>query len=394
MSQQPQTATRLAPFGTSIFAEMTALANEHDAINLSQGFPDFEGPSEIVEAAVSALRAGGLNNQYVRSMGHPKLVEAIAARVERLYGLRWDPFTEVTVTCGATEGITAAILGLVNPGDEVILFEPVYDSYPAALALAGGVPRYCPLRAPDFAFDPAELRALFGPRTRLVLLNTPHNPSGKVFTADELDLIAGLCREHDALVLADEVYEHLTFDGAEHVPMATRPGMAERTLTISSFGKTFSFTGWKTGWATGPAPLVAAAQAAHQFLTYSTPGAIQQAVAMALDRYREDYIAQFQTEFLERRDLIVSALRDVGMAVEPPAGTYFALADFRPVFEGDDRAFAYHLTREVGVACVPPTSFYPEHPEEGRHLARFAFCKSLETLRRAASRLRALEGPA
>lgn len=388
---RPRTAQRLAPFGTTIFSEMTALAVKHGAINLSQGFPDFEGPSAIVDAAVSALR-DGTSNQYVRSMGHPELVAAVAERVAALYGLSWDPLSEVMITCGATEGIAAAMLGLVDPGDEVILFEPVYDSYPATVAMAGGVARYCPLRAPDFAFDEAELTALFGPRTRLLLLNSPHNPTGKVFAPEELAVIARLCQAHGVTVVADEVYEHLTYDGTTHVPIATLPGMAERTLTISSLGKTYSLTGWKTGWSTGPADLVAAAQAAHQFLTFCTPGPIQQAAAHALRAFGDDFTATLRAEFQARRDLLVGALRDVGFDVVPPAGTYFIMAGFGRLFDGDDRAFAYHLAEKHGVACVPPSVFYPEHPEEGRGLARFAFCKREATLREAAARLGRLGG--
>ncbi len=382
-----RTADRLAPFGTTIFSEMTALAVEHGAINLAQGFPDFEGPADIVNAAVEAMRAG--HNQYQRSMGHPELVTAIAERVQDFYGLTFDPMTEVVITCGATEGIAASILGLVNPGDEVVLFEPFYDSYPAAVSMAGGVARHVTLRFPDFALDPDALRYAFTARTRLLVLNSPHNPSGKVFAREELELIAELCFRHDVMVLSDEVYEHLTYDGAEHVPIATLPGMRERTLTLSSLGKTFSLTGWKTGWATGPADLVAAVQSAHQFLTFCTPGPIQLATAAALRRYRRDFVATLQADYTARRDRLVGALRDVGFAVEPPRGTYFVLADFSNIFDGDDRAFARHLTADVGVACIPPSVFYAADPGAGRHLARFAFCKRDETLDEAAERLRA-----
>ena len=251
-------AERLQPFGTTIFSEMTALALEHRAINLSQGFPDFEGPPEIVEAAVLALRSG--HNQYPRSMGVPPLVQAIAQHQLDQYQLDYDPMREVVVFSGATEGIASSLLGLLNPGDEVLVFEPFYDSYPACIAMAGAVPRFCTLRFPDFALDPDALAACFSDRTKLVLLNTPHNPTGKVFEPSELKVIADLCHRHDAYVLADEVYEHLTYDDARHVPMASLPGMRDRTLTLSSAGKTYSLTGWKIGWATGPASMVAAAQ--------------------------------------------------------------------------------------------------------------------------------------
>jgi len=379
-------ADRLVPFGTTIFAEMTALAQEHGAINLAQGFPDFEGPPEIVEAAVRALRSG--DNQYARSRGHPELVRAIAESYGRNYGMEYDPMEEVVVFSGATEGITASLLGLLNPGDEVILFEPFYDSYPPGLALSGAVPRFLTLRAPDFAFDMDALQALVNRRTRMIVLNTPMNPTGKVFTRQELEVIAALCLEYDLLALTDEVYEHLVFDGARHIPLACLPGMRERTLTLSSAGKTYSFTGWKIGWGTGPKALVDGAQAAHQFLTYSVPTPLQRAVAYALENFTTDYIARYQAEYTARRDFLVSVLRDVGFRLAAPQGTYFVLADFRDIFDGDDRAFAYWLTKEHRVAAIPPSAFYARDVEEGRRLARFAFCKRMETLEAAAERFR------
>jgi N-succinyldiaminopimelate aminotransferase len=376
---------KLKPFGTTIFSEMTALAQQHGAINLSQGFPDFEGPSEVLDAAVAALRSG--DNQYARSMGHPKLVEAIARHQEQHYGLKLDPYSEVSVFSGATEGIASSLLGLLNPGDEVILFEPFYDSYPACVALAGATPRYCTLRFPDFALDVDELASLFTDRTRLLLLNTPHNPTGKVFTEEELSAIAGLCRKHDVIVLTDEVYEHLVFDGARHVPMATLPGMKERTLSLSSAGKTFSFTGWKVGWATGPANLVAAAQAAHQFVTFATATPMQLAVAHALENLGESYYKEFITEYGEKRQFLLAALEAAGLTPAPPQGTYFVLADFSGIHQGDDRAFVRSLIENKGVAAIPPSVFYRAHPEEGQRLVRFAFCKRMETLKAAAERL-------
>ncbi len=378
-------AQKLVPFGTTIFAEMTALAQRHGAINLAQGYPDFEGPPAIVEAAVEALRSG--DNQYARSRGHPELVTAIAGSYRDLYGMEYDPMEEVVVFSGATEGIAASMLGLLNPGDEVILLEPFYDSYPPGLALSGAVPRFLTLRFPDYALDPDALRSLVTPRTRMIVLNTPMNPTGKVFTPEELEVIAAVCREHDLLALTDEVYEHLVFDGAEHVPLATLPGMRERTLTLSSAGKTYSFTGWKIGWGTGPRELVDGAQAAHQFLTYAIATPLQRAVAYALTHHTRDYLASFQAEYTARRDFLVAALRKVGFRLQPPRGTYFILADFREVFDGDDRAFAYWLTREHGVAALPPGSFYHADPIEPRSLTRFAFCKKMETLQGAAERL-------
>jgi N-succinyldiaminopimelate aminotransferase len=379
------TNRRLRPFGTTIFVEMTALAQEHGAINLAQGFPDFEGPPEIVDAAVRALRSG--DNQYARSRGHPELVHAVAEAQERDYGMAYDPMEEVVVFSGATEGIAAAFLGILDPGDEVILFEPFYDSYPPGLALSGAVPRFLTLRFPDFALDGDALRALVTRRTRMIVLNTPMNPTGKVFDRGELEIIAALCREHDLIALTDEVYEHLTFDGAEHVPLASLPGMRERTLTLSSAGKTYSFTGWKIGWGTGPKPLVDGAQAAHQFLTYAVATPLQLAVAYALRNHTQDFLERFRAEYGARRDLLVAALEEAGLQVVVPRGTYFVYAGFREIFDGDDRAFAYWLTKEHGVASLPPSSFYQAGIDEGRRLTRFAFCKRMETLEAAAERL-------
>jgi len=381
---------KLVPFGTTVFAEMTALAQEHRAINLAQGFPDFEGPPEIVEAAVQALRSG--ENQYARSRGHTPLVEAIAESQNRYYGLEYDPLTEVVVFSGATEGIAASLLGLLNPGDEVILFEPFYDSYPPCLALSGAAPRFLTLRFPDFELDEGALRALVTDRTRMIVLNTPMNPTGKVFTEKELGVIASVCQEHDLIALTDEVYEHLVFDEASHKPLAAMPGMRERTLTLSSAGKTYSFTGWKIGWGTGPAALIDGAQAAHQFLTYAIPTPLQEAVAFALRNFQEDFIAQFRAEYLARRDFLVSALKGVGFHVAIPKGTYFILADFTPVFEGTDWEFARWLTVEHGVAAIPPSSFFQADAGEGRRLARFAFCKKMETLEAATERLSRIHG--
>ncbi len=382
-------ASRLRPFGTTIFSEMTRLALEHGAVNLSQGFPDFEGPARVIEAAVAALRGG--HNQYARSMGLPPLVEAVAAHRARWYGQRFEPSSEVAVTTGATEGIAAAILGLLEPGDEVILFEPFYDSYPAAVALAGCTAKCLTQRFPDFALDVDALRSLAGERTRLLVLNSPHNPSGKVFTRAELEAVAALCVERDLLVLCDEVYEHLTY-GAAHVPLATLPGMRERTLTTSSLGKTFSFTGWKIGWLAGPKELVAAAQAAHQFLTFATATPLQIAAAEALRSCDEPFVEGLQGAYRSRRDFLVDTLRAAGFAVSVPAGAYFVLADFSALSREDDRSFAERLVRQVGVAAIPPSCFYAADPAEGRRLLRFAFCKRLETLEAAAERLCVLAG--
>lgn len=381
-------ARRFEPFGTTIFSEMTRLALEHQAINLSQGFPDFEGPSLVVEHVAQALRSG--HNQYARSMGHPELVSALAALEEEVYGLRYDPMSEVVVTSGATEAITAAVLGLVNPGDEVILFEPYYDSYPAAVAMAGGVPRYCTLRFPHFALPVSELAALINDRTRLIVLNSPHNPSGKVFTRDELAAIAELAQRHDLLVISDEVYEHLTYDGAIHVPIASLPRMRDRTVTISSAGKTYSFTGWKIGWAMSAAPLAQAVQAAHQFITFATSTPVQVGLARAMRELGVGYFGSLRAEYQLRRDFMVDVLGRCGFEVSVPRGTYFILAAFSRLFPGTDRAFAEKLVREQKVAAIPPSAFYTRAKDEGARLLRFAFCKTQPTLDAARERLETL----
>ncbi|MEZ4386429.1 MAG: methionine aminotransferase [Candidatus Krumholzibacteriia bacterium] len=377
---------RLQPFGTTIFSEMTRLAGEHGAINLSQGFPDFDGPPEILAAASAAI-AGG-ENQYARSLGHPRLVRAVASSLARRRGLVYDPEREVAVTCGATEGIAAAMLGLLEPGDEVLVCEPVYDSYPAAAALAGARTVAITLRFPDFALDVDAVARAVTPRTRMLLLNSPHNPTGKVFTADELAALAAICRRHDLLVLADEVYELLTYDGREHRSIAALDGMRERTLRLSSAGKSFSCTGWKIGWAVGPAPLVAALQAAHQFLTFCAAAPLQVAVAHALETLDDRYERGLQAEYAARRDFLAQVLAEVGFTVAPCQGTYFLLADFTKLWAGDDLSFARHLVESRGVAAIPPSVFYLAARDEGRRLLRFAFCKQLATLEAAAGRLR------
>jgi len=386
----PRTGTtaRLQPFGTSVFAEMTRLAVEHRAINLAQGFPDFDGPPSIIEAAHAAMRAG--HNQYARSRGHLKLVRAIAASRARFYGLTYDAETEVVVFSGATEGIAACLLGLLGPGDEAVLFEPFYDSYPACVALAGAKARYVTLRFPDFAVTREALLAAVSPRTRVIVLNTPHNPTGKVWTRPELEMVAELCRERDLVVLADEVYEHITFDGATHIPVASLPGMRARTITLSSTGKTFSMTGWKVGWAVGPPHLIDAAQAAHQFLTFATATPLQVAMADALESLSPTYYTELAADYLHRRDFLLEALAKAGFRVAVPRGTYFILADFSRLHDGDDREFTRWLVANHGIAAIPPSAFYAADQGEGRRLVRFAFCKRLATLEAAAARLGAI----
>lgn len=385
-SLAPRVSERLVPFGTSIFTEMTRLALERSAVNLSQGYPDFDGPPALIESACAALRSG--ENQYARSMGHLTLARAVSARVQATHGLCYDPEREVVVTSGATEAIASTILALLDPGDEVILLEPFYDSYPACVALAGGVARFTTLRAPRFELDLDELRGLFTPRTRLLVLNTPHNPTGKVYTREELQAIADLAQRHGIVVLSDEVYEHLTFGEARHVPIASLPGMRERTITVSSAGKTFSVTGWKIGWVTGDAALLRTVQAAHQFVTFATATPLQLAVAGALGSSFDSYLAAFRAEYTERRDLLLGTLREAGFDPFPPDGTYFILSGFSRLSSLDDRSFARELIEKQRVATIPPSVFYSRRPEEGRKLLRFTFCKRRETLLTAAERLR------
>jgi N-succinyldiaminopimelate aminotransferase len=382
---RPVLARKLEGFGTTIFTEMTRLANEHGAINLAQGFPDFDGPEFAREAAVEAIRAG--HGQYARMTGIPEIHRALSAKYRRDWGLDYAADTELTVTSGATEAIFAAIQGVCDAGDEVVLFEPYYDSYKASVAMAGAVPRVVTLHAPDWTFDPRELEAAFTDRTRALLLNTPHNPTGRVFSRAELETLAALCRRRDALCITDEVYEHLVYDGS-HVPMATLPGMRERTITISSFGKTFSLTGWKIGWAAAPPDLTAAVRAAHQFVTFATATPLQHGAAAALTAGPE-YYAGLLAGYAERRDYLSRELARIGFALRPPQGTYFVCADFRRFGFDDDRAFVRHMIERIGVAAIPPSVFY-DHPEEGRRYVRFAFCKKRETLEAAVGRLEAL----
>ncbi|WP_018222627.1 pyridoxal phosphate-dependent aminotransferase [Salinispora pacifica] len=382
---------RMRPFGTTIFAEMSALAGRTGAVNLGQGFPDTDGPPEMLAAAAEALRGG--QNQYPPGPGIPALRTAVAAHQQRFWGLEYDPDGEIVVTAGATEAIAAAILGLCEPGDEVVCFEPYYDSYAASIALAGARRRPVTLRpgaAGRYAVDPDELRAAFGPRTRLVLLNSPHNPTGKVFTPTELALVAELCHEYDAYAVTDEVYEHLAFTDATagHVPLATLPGMRTRTLRISSAGKTFSCTGWKVGWASGPASLVSAVLRVKQFLTFVNAAPLQPAVAVALG-LADSYFTEFRAGMQARRDQLVTGLADAGFGVGPPEGTYFVTADVTPLGAQDGVEFCRALPERCGVVAVPTQVFYDDS-EAGRRLVRFAFCKRPEVLAEAVTRLRRL----
>ena len=387
---RPVLTSKLAGFGTTIFAEMSALAVATGAINLGQGFPDTDGPSEVLDAAVDAIRAGV--NQYPPGPGMPVLREAIARHQQRFYGLAHDPDTEVLVTAGATEALAGALLGILDDGDEVVVFEPMYDSYQACIALAGAraVPvLLSPGEDGNYHFDPDELRAAVSPRTRLVLLNTPHNPTGKVFDASELAEIAAVAIEHELLVVTDEVYEHLVFPGARHVPIATLPGMAERTLTISSGGKTFNTTGWKIGWMCGPAPLVAAARTAKQFLTYVNGAPFQPAIAAGLD-LGDDFYAGIAADLTAKRDHLAAGLTAAGFTTYVPQATYFTTVDIRAVqADGDGMAFCRSLPERCGVVAIPNEVFYAR-PEHGRHLVRFACCKRIDVLDDAAARLASL----
>jgi N-succinyldiaminopimelate aminotransferase len=382
---------RMRAHTSTIFAEMSALALRTGAINLGQGFPDTDGPASLLSDAAANIQAG--INQYPPGIGVPELRAAVAEHQRRFYGLDVDP-DAVLVTTGATEAIASAVLALCEAGDEVVTFQPYYDSYAATIALANAVIRPVPLRPSGlgFSFDPDELRAAFSARTRLVLVNTPHNPTGTVFDREQLTLIGELAAEHDAVVVTDEVYEHMIYDGRPHVPMATLPGMAERTLTISSAGKTFSVTGWKVGWVHGPGELVAAVRAAKQFLTYVSGAPFQPAIAAALG-LPDSFYSQLAGDLQRKRDLLSGGLREAGFTVFETAGTYFVVTDVTPLGFTDGAEFCWSLPERVGVAAVPVSVFCAD-PELGRSLVRFAFCKRDEVLTEAASRLVALRSTA
>lgn len=379
---------RMREFGTTVFATMTKLAVETGSINLGQGFPDTDGPPALLERAVQAIRDGF--NQYPPGPGVPELRQAVADHRKDWYGLAYDPDGEVLITVGATEAIAATILALCEPGDEVIVFEPYYDSYAASIALAGAVRKAVPLRvdAGRFTFDPDELSRAVGPRTKAILVNSPHNPTGTVFNRAELEEIAGLCQEHDLIAITDEVYEHLTFDDTEHIPLATLPGMRERTVMISSSGKTFSVTGWKTGWVCAPYELVGAVQAVKQFMTFTSSAPWQLAVACGLSQ-EMDWVAGQRATLQAKRDRLMAGLASAGFEVLRPAGTYFIQADIRPLGFDDGLDFAMRLPERVGVVAIPTQVFY-DHPSYGRNHVRFAFCKKDEVINEAITRLQRL----
>ncbi len=384
---QPQNAL-LSATGTTIFTVMSALAVQHGAINLGQGFPDYEGPRDVVQAAADALMDG--RNQYPPLTGLPELRQAVAEANRRFYGLEVDPAAEVIVTSGATEAITACLMAVLNPGDECVLIEPLYDTYLPVVRMLGAVPRLVRLAPPKWELPRAELAAAFGPKTKAILLNTPMNPAGKVFTAAELAFIADLVQRHDAYAVCDEVYEHLTFDGWQHIPLMTLPGMRERCLRIGSAGKTFSLTGWKVGYITCDRSLAANVAKAHQNLTFTTPPNLQRGVAVGLAK-PDAYFAGLSADLQAKRDLLARGLAELGFGVLPTQGSYFITADFAPLgFAGDDVAFCAHITESAKVTAIPVSAFY-DGAQDGRaapsHYARFAFCKNESVLQEALRRL-------
>jgi N-succinyldiaminopimelate aminotransferase len=387
MTRQPHLASRLQGLGTTIFAEMSTIADKTGSINLGQGFPDTDGPTEVLDAAIRAIREG--RNQYPPGPGIPELRAAIAGHQQRFYGIELDPETEILVTAGATEAITAAILALCEIGDEVVVFEPLYDSYAAAIAMAGAQRRVVPLQAPTWRFDTEDLRRAVTARTRMVLLNSPHNPTGKVFSRAELNQIAAVCQEFDLLALTDEVYEHLVFDG-EHVPLCTLPGMGPRTISVSSAGKTFSFTGWKIGWVHAPAPLVAAVRTAKQFMTYVNGAPFQPAVAVGLGLDRQ-YFIKAAAALKDRRDQLCAGLEEAGFTVFRPEATYFVITDVEGLGFDDGVEFCRRLPEVCGVVGIPASAFFDD-PSRPRPLVRFAFCKRQEVIADAVRRLSGLGG--
>lgn len=385
----PRVSERVQHFPESVIREMTRLANRYGAINLAQGFPDFDPPAEVVEAARRALTEG--YNQYATTWGAEPLREAVAESAKRFQGLSVDPDRHVVVTCGATEAMMCALLSLINPGEEVVIPEPFYENYGPDAIVSGARPVFVSLPWPGYELPEEPLKAAFGARTKALILNTPNNPTGRVFARDELRLLADLCADHDAVCVTDEIYEHIVYDGRRHVSMATLGDMWERTVTISGLSKTFSVTGWRLGYAVAPATLTDALKRTHDFLTVGAPHPLQVAGAAAL-RLPDAYFEGLRRDYTARRQVLTGALRDRGLACSRPEGAYYVMADIRPLGYEDDRAFSLHLVREVGVAAVPGSSFYAR-PEDGRSFVRFAFPKRLETLQAAAERLARLTAP-
>jgi aminotransferase len=379
---------KASSFTESVIREMTRLAIAHDAVNLSQGFPDFPAPMELKEAAREAIAADV--NQYPITWGAFAFLEAISQKYRREFGMAVDPRAMICVTCGSTEAMIASMLGILDPGDEVILFEPFYENYGPDAIIAGAVPRHVTLTPPEWTFDPDELAAAFTDRTRAIVVNTPNNPTGKVFTRAELETIAGLAVRQDAVVFTDEIYERITYDGHRHVPPASVPGLEDRTVTISALSKTYAVTGWRVGWVVAPPELMAGIRSVHDFLTVAAAAPLQDAGVVALN-LPETFYEQQADEYRERRDLLMSILVDTGFEAKAPQGAYYVMADISHLGFGDDVEAATRLVADAGVAVVPGSSFF-SRPELGRHLVRFAFCKKLETLEEAGRRLRRFVG--
>ena len=381
-------SARTRNFTESVIREMTRLALRHNAVNQAQGFPDFPAPTEVKEAAKRAIDEE--HNQYTITWGTPALRQAISSYYGRRYGLDADPEREVTVCCGATEGMIASLLATTNPGEEVIVFEPYYENYGPDTWLCGAERRLVPLRAPDWSFDPADLRRAFTARTKAIIVTNPHNPTGKVFSRPELEAIAALCQEYDTLAITDEIYEHILYDGAQHIPLASLPGMRDRTITVNSMSKTFSVTGWRVGWIVAAPDLSDSIRKVHDFLTVNSPAPMQQAAVMAL-ALDDSFFSGVAGHYRERRDLLFDALAQSGFAPYQPRGAYYIMADVSGFGFADDIAFARDLMERGGVACVPGSSFF-EDPAGGAGLVRFCFCKKHETLHEAARRLRVYAG--
>jgi aminotransferase len=378
---------RTRNFTESVIREMTRLALRHGATNLAQGFPDFPAPEEIKRAAAEAIAAD--INQYAITWGAAPLRAAIAAKYTRWYAMEFDPETEITVCCGATEGMIAALMAVLDPGDEVVLFEPFYENYGPDTELCGAVPRFVPLRAPDWSFDRDQLRRAFTPRTKAIIVNSPNNPTGKVFTRDELEFISALCQEHDALAITDEIYEHILFDGAVHVSIASLPGMRERSILVNSMSKTYAVTGWRVGWVLAPPEITNSIRKVHDFLTVGAAAPLQQAGVVAL-AMPDSYYAQLAADYLGRRDFMVESLRLAGLRPFLPRGAYYVITDTSALGFRDDLSLVRHLIEKIGVAAVPGSSFYVS-PEGGSQQIRFCFCKKYETLEAARTQLLKLQ---
>jgi len=382
----PSFANRVADFGTTIFTEINQLANQHQAVNLGQGRPDFDGPNDIVAAAIQALNSDTAN-QYAPSPGLPSLREGVAKHAGIFYNLDVDPNAGVIITAGATQGVFSSIMGLVDPGDEVIVIEPYYDSYVPGVLMAGGTPVFVSMHPPNWTFVEDELRDAFNPNTRALILNTPNNPTGRVYTRAELQLIAKLCIEYDVIVISDEVYEHLIFEGHQHIAIASLDGMFERTVTVGSAGKTFGMTGWKIGWVYGHPDLMTGVWRAHQFIVFATNHPTQAAVAYAFT-LGNSYYEEYQALYTRKRELVMQVIDAAGMSAIQPEGTYFIMGDFSRIYEGNDVEFCKYLIEHIGVATIPPSAFFsPNHKHLAENHVRFAFCKSDATLEQAAEKM-------